>query len=175
MSEDNLAGHNRFITRHYGDRLMKRVERLFIIEGAIIPPQPMSMRLLFAFLDPREMFDDYHFLYEVALEHIFMVVPTNAINELPVGDPTKEEFWQRYRDFCDFIMYKMMNGRRVPERFYEIFTTIMLARERKALVDTPCNDKKKQLATALASLMSRPLEMIAEALLEILSTKTKVC
>jgi hypothetical protein len=47
-------------------------------------------------------------------------------------------------------MYNMMNGRRVPERFYEIFTTVMLAYERNAQVETASKDKKKQLATALA-------------------------
>ena len=51
-------------------------------------------------------------------------------------------------------------------RLYGIFIHIMLAREQLNVRDNtaPCNDKITQFATLLASLPSRPLEMIAEHL-----------
>lgn len=53
---------------------------------------------------------------------------------------------------------------RERECLYGIFILIMLAREQLNVRDSaaPCNDKITQFAAALASLPSRPLEIIAE-------------
>ena len=48
----------------------------------------------------------------------------------------------------------------MPRR--EVLVAVMLARERRALADAAA-DSCTQLAAALATLPSRPLEMIAEA------------
>ena len=55
---------------------------------------------------------------------------------------------------------------RERECLYGIFILIMLAREQLNVRDSaaPCNDKITQFAAALASLPSRPLEIIAERL-----------
>ena len=45
----------------------------------------------------------------------------------------------------------------------EVLVAVMLARERRALADAEAGDGCTVLAAALATLPSRPLEMIADA------------
>ena len=105
-------GADRFKTKHHGDVLMARVKELLIREDVINPnpEHPMSMRAYMSLVDPLEAAGDYNHVYEMALRGILKVVPTDAINELPDGDQTKKEFWERRNDFIDYIWYTMANG-----------------------------------------------------------------
>ena len=105
-------GAERFRTLHGGDVLMERVKELLIRED-VINPNPehlMSTRAYTSLVDPLEAAGDYNHVYEEALRDILKVVPTDAINELPDGDQTKKEFWERRNDFIDYIWYTRANG-----------------------------------------------------------------
>lgn len=104
-------GAKRFETQHNGGDLLARFKELLIQEDVMNPKHPIPMRALFSLVNSLEAAGDYNYVYEIALRDIFKVVPTDVIIELPDGDQTKKEFWERHSDFTDYIMYTMMNSR----------------------------------------------------------------